>query len=73
MPDHGDHDAAILVITMRGMRSLVWSLTQGEPLRDAFRLAMAASAAALAAQGTALCDPAVALSWRGQVQPQALS
>lgn len=52
---------------------LVWSLAQGEPLRDAFRLAMAASAAALAAQGTALCDPANALSWRGQVQPQALS
>lgn len=29
MPDHGDHDAAILVITMRGMRTrdagpLVW-------------------------------------------------
>ena len=50
---------------------LVWSLAQGEPLREAFCLAMAASAAALAAQGTALCDPAAALSWRGQVQPQA--
>lgn len=52
---------------------LVWGLSQGQPLRDAFALAMAASAAALAAQGTALCDPATIQRLRPQVVPTPLA
>jgi 6-phosphofructokinase 2 len=37
---------------------LVWALARGQGLDDAFRQAMAASAAALLMPGTALCQPA---------------
>ncbi len=37
---------------------LVWALAAGQPLAEAFRFAMAASAAALLEQGTSLCQAA---------------
>lgn len=38
--------------------ALVWALSEGRELVEAFRYAMAAGAAALLSPGTALCDPA---------------
>jgi 6-phosphofructokinase 2 len=37
---------------------LVWALSEGKALDEAFRYAMAAGAAALLSPGTNLCDPA---------------
>ena len=37
---------------------LVWALSEGKALDEAFRYAMAAGAAALLSPGTKLCDPA---------------
>lgn len=51
---------------------LVWALSQGHHEAQAFAHAMAASAAALLSQGTALCDPADVARLLGQVQVQAL-
>jgi len=47
--------AALLVQTVGG---LVWALSEGKALDEAFRYAMAAGAAALLSPGTNLCDPA---------------
>ena len=54
------------------LAGLVHALSQGEALPQAFTLAVAASAAALSAQGTALCAPEVAQAWRDRVQVHAL-
>lgn len=46
---------------------LVWALSQGRAEPEAFRYAMAASAAALLSRGTALCDPADVMRLHAQV------
>ncbi|MFZ4550538.1 MAG: 1-phosphofructokinase family hexose kinase [Aquabacterium sp.] len=47
---------------------LVWALSQGHPVAEAFRYAMATSAAALLSSGTALCDPGDVARLHEQVQ-----
>lgn len=51
---------------------LVWALSQGQDEASAFAHAMAASAAALLSQGTALCDPADVARLLAQVQVRPL-
>ncbi|MBV8618835.1 MAG: 1-phosphofructokinase family hexose kinase [Curvibacter sp.] len=51
---------------------LVWALARQDDLEQALRLAMAASAAALLSEGTALCQPAEVQRLRAQVRLEAL-